>query len=92
MRTVLIGGQESGRQVEATGQPEYRFPKQEETPLTTVEHLGSIVSFRTVRYIKTRIAFDNEIFTIYVWEHDIHRNPLELLISEFARLFDRGNT
>jgi hypothetical protein len=83
---VLIGGQESGRRVQATGQPEYRFVKKEATPLTIAEHESATIAYREVRYIKTECHWQGHRHTIYVWEHDIHRDLIELMTSELARL------
>ena len=83
---VLIGGQESGRRVKATGQPEYRFSTRTEAPLSSVDANGVIVLIHMVRYIKTDLQWQGHRHTVYVWEHDIHRDFIELMTSELSRL------
>ena len=84
--SVLIGGQESGRRVRDTGQPEYRFPKKEAVPLTAVEHDGSDIMYYEVRYIRVACHWGGRRHIVYVWEHDMHRDLIELMTSELSRL------
>jgi len=87
---VLIGGQESGRRVQATGQPEYRFPKKEAAPLTIAKHEGATVAYYEVRYLRAECQWQGHRHTVYVWEHDIHRDLIELMTSELTRLAKEG--
>lgn len=90
--TVCIGGQESGRLVPDTGKPEYRFQKQSAAPLSVIEHDGATIRFYEVRYIKTEVQWQGKRHTVYVWEHDIHRDLIELLTSELSRVSMEKNT
>lgn len=81
---VCIGGPRSGQRIPATGQPEYRFPK--EIPLS--KYVGEDgQTYRTYedRYIRKDAYFDGVRHALYVWEHDIHRDLIELLTSELCR-------
>lgn len=85
--TVLIGGPRSGDRVstEIHNQPELRFPKK--VPLSEYKAADG-ETFKTYedRYIRKECFFDGMRSPVYIWEHDIHRNLLELFLSEMGRL------
>jgi len=39
------------------------------------------------RYLRTYVHWGDRLYVLYMWEHDIERNPLELLMLELSRIY-----
>ena len=85
MNHICVGGPHSGRRVSATGQPEYRFTKMMPLSAYTTED-GTTVRTYEDRYIRQDAYFDGLRHIVYVYEHDTHRDLIELLTNELAQL------
>lgn len=84
--TILIGGKRSGQRVKV-GPPEYRFHASQKCGdvLATAYAHGAFVQIYQLRYIRTEIHWDRRIHVVYVWEHSIHLDLIELMTTEIER-------
>lgn len=84
MKVLLIGGPHSGRFVEVIDDlPEVRIARQ-----TSIEQYTAGSGDRAIttcapedRYIRRKIYFDEQRFTIYVYQFDIDRNVMTMIME-----------
>jgi hypothetical protein len=83
---TLVGGPHSGKPMDDVG-PVLRMPKQ--VPLSPILHGDGDRQIMTEapedRYIAKHIYSEFGRYWLYVYEYDIDRNPIELLISELRK-------
>ena len=95
-KAVLIGGPRSGQVVEVVGKPlpEIQFPRQQVLTRMPLSDGSTTVTIATDRYIHHELYYrdhigNREFLNTYVWEHDIHHDPIPFLLHEFARIADQ---
>jgi len=85
-KLTLVGGPHSGKQVEDVG-PILKMRKQ--VPLSAYLHGDGERNIMTIspedRYIAKQIHSDGSRYWVYVYEYDIDRNHIELLLSELRK-------
>lgn len=88
---VLIGGPRSGERMSIASGNEIELRFQKKMPLSAYKASDG-ETHRTYedRYIRKECFFDGMRSPVYIWEHDIHRNLLELFLSEMGRLKAEG--
>jgi hypothetical protein len=85
-KLTLVGGPHSGKLMEDVG-PILKMPKQ--VPLSPYLHGDGERQIMTAspedRYIAKQIHSDGSRYWLYVYEYDIDRNHIELLLSELRK-------
>ncbi|MFM7012553.1 MAG: hypothetical protein ACKO0Z_25020 [Betaproteobacteria bacterium] len=92
---LLVGGPLSGQRRMVMAQDTPVFMVQAAVPLQTLNDNNGpdpLAKFNvtTYRYVRTYAHWDARLYCLYVWEYDIARNPLELLMLELSRLYEES--
>lgn len=86
-KVMLVGGPHGGKLVEYSG-PVLKMAKQ--IPLASVfygEGLDEITTHCVEdRYVLKAARSNNETYSLYVYEYEIHQDPIGLLIREIHKL------
>jgi hypothetical protein len=86
-KVMLVGGPHGGKSIECVG-PVLKMTKQ--IPLASVVHGKGLDEITTHcaedRYILTTARSNNETYSLYVYEYEIHQDPIGLLIREIHKL------
>jgi hypothetical protein len=88
---LLLGGPHSGKQMPDVGHV-LKMPKL--IPLSTVLHgEGSdqiVTQCETDRYVATSVRGADRTFMVYVYEYDLHKNLVGMMISELMRIGEKS--
>lgn len=86
-KVMLVGGPHGGKSVECVG-PVLKMAKQ--IPLASVLHGEGSDKIATHcvedRYVLITTRSNNETYSLYVYEYEIHQDPIGLLIREIHKL------
>ncbi len=83
---VLVGGPHSGTRYPADP---HQLEIQLQAPMALSEHTdvnGRTFHVTVLRYIRVQAHWADRFYQFYVWEHEIHRDPLDLLLGQLCHL------
>ncbi len=86
-QVMLVGGPHGGKSVEFVG-PVLKMPKT--IPLQSLLHGEALDVVMTNcvedRYVSVEARSNDAVYTLYVYEYEIHQDPIGLLIREIHKI------